>query len=105
MKSKKLKIKVWIAERPYSVTIEGEKEEEIVRAAAKSINNRVDVFRKQFEADILQYVSMAALQEGVDRLRMGDRLDHRVDLLTIDNLNKDIESCLKSTKPVSPISE
>lgn len=93
---KPLKIKVEIAGLPYRVNIVGEDEEEIVRAAAKSVNAKIELLQGQFKADIVRYVSMAALQEAVEKLKAGNALDHRVDLLSIDNINSQVESCIKA---------
>lgn len=98
MKPKPLKIKVEIAGYPYRVNIVGEDEEEIVRAAAKSINKKIDTLKTQFDADILRYVSMAALQEAVEKLKADKALDHRIDLIKIENMSQDVQQCLKACK-------
>lgn len=98
MKNKSLKIKVDIADYPYRINIDSELEEEIVRAAAKNINQKIEKLKTQFQADLLQYVSMAALQEGIEKIKAAKDLDHRVDLISVDNINNNLEQCLRSYK-------
>lgn len=58
-----LTIKIIIADRPYSLTIADEKEEETVREAAKILNNTMKKFSDNYAYNDKQdLLAMAALQ-------------------------------------------
>ncbi len=71
MSNKTLNINVVIADRPYRLKINPE-EEEMVRKAAKSINEKMKEFQSSFSSkDKQDFLAMIALQNTVDGLKGG----------------------------------
>lgn len=70
MSKEQININVIVADRPYRLKIKPE-EEEFVRKAAKSLNEKVKEFRQKYEGkDKQDYVAMAALMFAVDFLNV-----------------------------------
>lgn len=65
----KINIRITIAERVYPMIIERD-EEEIVRKAAKGINDLLSKYKRTFSGhDVQDYLAMAALQYSKENLR------------------------------------
>lgn len=89
---KKQKIRVVIAEKPYAITVASQEEEQIVRAAARRLRDKMDdLLKENFKADISDFLAMAALQIAVEREELNHKLNYSVDKLQIAELNNQIE--------------
>ncbi|MCD6111832.1 MAG: cell division protein ZapA [Bacteroidales bacterium] len=91
-----LTIKIIIADRPYSLTIADEKEEEAVREAAKILNNTIKKFSDNYAYNDKQdLLAMAALQYATVNLDLEKKISFKDKLLEkklseIDNILTEI---------------
>lgn len=92
----KFVIHVEIAGRDYALTIP-RGDEELTRAAAKQIRNKINQYREHFKAadvDMKDLLAMVALQLSVDNLMLEDRNDVSPFVEKIDTLNNKLEEYL-----------
>lgn len=94
MKTKPQKIRVIVADKPYSITVNNELEEQCVRAAAARIKDKMKELMQTYNASITDYLAMAALQIAIEREELTDKLDHSIERLQIQQLNQQIEQFL-----------
>lgn len=91
-----LTIKIIIADRPYSLTIADEKEEEAVREAAKILNNTIKKFSDNYAYNDKQdLLAMVALQYATVNLDLEKKISFKDKLLEkklseIDNILTEI---------------
>ncbi|MDR0713378.1 MAG: cell division protein ZapA [Bacteroidales bacterium] len=66
-----MNINVKIAERPYTLTVDNERDEQRVRRAAQYINERLSSYRVRFsEKDVQDLLAMAAIQFVVKLIKL-----------------------------------
>lgn len=86
MKKETINIKVVVAERNYPLKIEAG-EEELVRKAAKWINEQTKEFRQKYDVkDKQDYLAMIALMLAVEQFKLEDKI--KVDSSFMEKLNE-----------------
>lgn len=88
-----MKIRVEIAEKPFSLTIKKD-EEEIVRRAAKSIKDQINALRRKHDATLVEYLSMAALLISIENENNKEKLFFSKELRDIDAMIEDLNQYL-----------
>jgi len=84
-----LSIKIKIGERFYPLKVKYGQEEEIIRRAAKFINDKIIQYKHKFiNSDIQDYLAMVALQSAKQVIELEEQLEN---LPIIDSL-KEIEN-------------
>lgn len=94
----KFVIHVEIAGKKYGLTI-SPGDEELTRAAAKQIRNKINQYREYFNAadvDMKDLLAMVALQLSVDNLKLEDRNDVSPFVEKINTLNNKLEEYLET---------
>ena len=94
----KFVIHVEIAGKDYALTI-NRKDEEITRAAARQIRNKINQYREHFAAssvDIKDLLAMVALQLSVDNLNLENKNDVGPFVEKIDTLNNKLKEYLET---------
>ena len=92
----KFVIHVEIAGKDYALTIP-RGDEELTRAAAKQMRNKINQYREYFKAadvDMKDLLAMVALQLSVDNLKLEDKNDVSPFVEKIDTLNNKLEEYL-----------
>lgn len=74
MDRKQMKITVEIADKPYRLTISAD-EEEKVRRAAEHIKTQIANLKREFEASLIEYLSMAAMRISIENEENKERLE------------------------------
>lgn len=92
-----MKIRVLIADKPYSINIERE-DEEVVRRAAKIVNEKIDASRRQYDATTFDHLAMAAFQISIDNEVNKEKYKYSIERLEIEELTKSVENELKNKK-------
>jgi len=64
-----LSIKVVVADRPYPLKVQNSNEEELVRKAAKLVNEKINELGKNYEADKLDLLAMSSLMLATENLK------------------------------------
>jgi cell division protein ZapA len=100
MQEKWIHINVVLADRPYRIKIKSD-EEEIVRKAAKLINDKVKEYQQLFSSkDKQDFLAMIAIQNTVESLKVGTGgAENGTNLLVtqkIEELENLLENSLKS---------
>lgn len=100
MQEKWIHINVVLADRPYRIKIKSD-EEEMVRRAAKMINDKVKEYQQLFSSrDKQDFLAMIAIQNTVESIKASaGNADGETNLFIsqkIDELDKLLESFLKS---------
>lgn len=100
MQEKWIHINVVLADRPYRIKIKSD-EEEIVRKAAKLINDKVKEYQQLFSSkDKQDFLAMIAIQNTVESLKVGTGdTENGTNLLVtqkIEELENLLENSLKS---------
>lgn len=91
----KFTINVNIAGRPCNLTIARD-EEEIVRQAARMINEKVNLYRGKYaNADPMDFLAVTALQLGIKVLEAEKRNDISSILERLQEANKRLEEFVK----------
>lgn len=90
MERKMMKIRVEIAERPYQLTISAD-EEERVRRAARQIRDRIETLKRKFDATLIEYLSMAAIQISIENEENKERLRMNPETLRLRDLASELE--------------
>lgn len=91
-----LTIKVIIADRPYSLTIADEKEEEAVRQAAKIINNTIKKYSDNYAFNDKQdLLAMATLQFATSNNALENKISFKDKFL--ENKLSEIDNILTDT--------
>lgn len=90
-----MKIRVIIADKPYSINIERE-DEEVVRRAAKVINERIEVSRRQYDAPTLDHLAMAAFQVSIENEVNREKYKYSIERLELEELAASVEQELKN---------
>lgn len=94
----KFVIHVEIAGKDYALTI-SRKDEELTRAAARQIRNKINQYREYFKAsdvDMKDLLAMVALQLSVDNLSLENRNDAGPFVEKIDTLNNKLKEYLET---------
>lgn len=88
-------INIMIAGKKYPLTIKRQ-EEEMVRAAAEQINNKILQYRQHFavEVDTKDLLAMVAFQLSLCNLELERRNDTSPFTEKIQELTRDVEECL-----------
>lgn len=87
----KLSIKVNVAERYYPLKID-RKDEEMIRKAAKLINEKVQQYKQRYnDKDTQDFLSMAALQYVIKLLEIEQKSENQSLDEELSTLNKEIE--------------
>lgn len=92
-------INLYIADKHYPLKIK-RSEEELVRKAAKLINDRIDLFRNRFNMEesgleLKDLLAMAACQIAIDAVRASESADDGAFSKSVTQLNKELEEFLK----------
>lgn len=85
-----MKIRIIIADKPYSVNIEA-RDEEVVRRAAKLINERIETSRRNYNAPTIDHLAMAAFQISIENEQNKLKFHHSLDRLELDELARTVE--------------
>lgn len=91
--SDSMRIRLEIAEKPFSLTIK-RSEEEIVRRAAKRIKEEIGELRRKHDATLMEYLSMAALLIAIENEHGKERIKLSRELRDIEELAGDVEAFL-----------
>ncbi|MBN1116947.1 MAG: cell division protein ZapA [Bacteroidales bacterium] len=87
----KLSIRVNIADRYYPLKIE-RNEEEIIRKAAKLINERVLQYKQKYaDKDVLDFIAMTALQLVTRMVELEEKQDVVPIIESIKELNEELD--------------
>ncbi len=96
----KLSIKVNIAERYYPLKIE-RVDEERIRKAARTINEKVLLYKQKYiDKDTQDFLAMAALQFVIKLIEKEDRQESSPLMESLSELNLEIEAFLKESNSV-----
>lgn len=92
-------INLYIADKHYPLKIK-RSEEELVRKAAKLINDKIDLFRNRFNMEesgleLKDLLAMAACQIAIDAVRASESADNGAFSKSVTQLNKELEEFLK----------
>lgn len=92
-------INLYIADKHYPLKIK-RSEEELVRRAAKLINDKIDLFRNRFNMEesgleLKDLLAMAACQIAIDAVRASESADDGAFSKSVTQLNKELEEFLK----------
>jgi len=92
-------INLYIADKHYPLRIK-RSEEELVRKAARLINDKIALYRSHFkmdesELDIKDLLAMAACQVAIQALKAEERTDNGPIAESIIQLNKELEDFLR----------
>jgi len=92
-------INLYIADKHYPLRIK-RSEEELVRAAARLVNDRVTQYRNHFktedsELELKDLLAMAACQIAIRALKAEERTDNNPYVDSIKQLNQELEDLLK----------
>lgn len=69
-----MKITVEIADKPYRLTISAD-EEQKVRRAAEHIKTQISNLKREFDATLIEYLSMAAMRISIENEENKERLE------------------------------
>jgi cell division protein ZapA (FtsZ GTPase activity inhibitor) len=91
-------ISVIIAERPYRLAVKSEREEEVFRAAASLINEKMKEYGTNFAfRDKQDLLAMVSLQFAVEILRYEDTAEGQMKLKEqLEELDRILDETLKS---------
>lgn len=90
----KIKINLQIADSNYPLTIE-RKDEELIREAAKQVNNRLNAYRERYKnLGSEKIIAMVAYQFSYERLQLLERNDTGPYTAKIEELTELLEDCL-----------
>lgn len=90
-------IKIAIADREYPFKI-NPIEEELIRKAAKRINEKVEFFKAKFpNRDIQDAFSMSLLQFAMSLIEKEQNQDHTILLKELDSLDTELVEYIKNT--------
>lgn len=92
-----IKIRIEIAEKPYSLTILRQ-EEEIVRRAAKRIKERIEELKRKYEASLVDYLAMVAFGISLDNENNIEKLSLSAESRKIDELASELEEYIDQQK-------
>lgn len=92
-------INLYIADKHYPLRIK-RSEEELVRRAAKLINDKIALYRSHFKTDdteleLKDLLAMAACQVAIQALKAEERTDEGPMAESIIQLNKELEEFLQ----------
>jgi cell division protein ZapA (FtsZ GTPase activity inhibitor) len=92
-------INLYIADKHYPLRIK-RSEEELVRKAAKLINDKIALYRSHFNMDdsdleLKDLLAMAACQVAIQALKAEERTDNSPIIESITQLNKELEAFLQ----------
>lgn len=92
-------INLYIADKHYPLRIK-RSEEELVRKAAKLINDKIALYRNNFrmddsELELKDLLAMAACQIAIQAIKAGERSDNSPIAESIIQLNKELEDFLR----------
>ncbi|MCQ2166076.1 MAG: cell division protein ZapA [Bacteroidales bacterium] len=91
------RIKVKIADRSYNRTIHSELEEEAIRKAAQSINEKIaSLSRLYAQVPLIDIITIVALNEGIEKFEAQRKLDEN-DAQTA-KLSADLKNYVESLK-------
>lgn len=95
----KFTISLYIADKHYPLKIK-RSEEELVRKAAKMVNDKIAGFRNQYNVeesglDLRDLLAMAACQIAVEAVKATDKADEGEFSKCVIQLNKELEDFLK----------
>jgi cell division protein ZapA len=97
MMDEEFTINITIAERRYPITIK-RKDEERVRKAAKKINDRILLYRKNYKGkDSQDFMAMTALQFVIEYLDLVEKTDIDPAIQQIENINHQLDQYLKDS--------
>lgn len=88
-----MKIRVIIADKPFSITITPP-EEEIVRRAAKKINDDIALSRRKFDAPTFDHLAMVALLTSIENEKNKEKYHYSIDRLELEELARSVDSVL-----------
>jgi len=93
---KQLSIKVIIADKPYPLKID-KMEEEMVRSAAKMINEKMNEFKEVYAADKQDLLAMCALTLQIEQLKSADKIviDDNSFIHTLDEIAGILDNALE----------
>ncbi|MEG3047141.1 MAG: cell division protein ZapA [Mucinivorans sp.] len=89
-----MKIRVLIADKPYSINIEAA-DEEVVRRAAKVINEKIAASRLAYNTDTFDHLAMAAFDISIENEVNKEKFKYSIERIEIEELAKSLENELK----------
>lgn len=90
-------IKVKIADRSYSQTIHSELEEEAIRNAAKSVNEKISALSGKFaEIPMVDILTIVALNEGIEKFELQEKMKNEE--RSLEKLSADLGNYVESLK-------
>lgn len=103
MKESSINIKVGIAERIYPLSIKVE-DEEIVRLAAKTINDKIKEYLNRYAAkDKQDILAMIAITFAVDNIKNRKGSDNITNDVSLEESLLEIQSLLEQTLQATPV--
>lgn len=94
--NKELSIKVYVADRPYPLKVKAS-EEESVRKAAKMVEEKINQFKGNYDADVRDLLAMSSLMFAIETQKNEGKVvvedDSAVDRLI--QINNKLENILK----------
>ncbi len=89
-------VKLKIAGKEYSLTAASEEQEQLMRLAARDVNEMLDRFNEKFvETDIVDKFAFVAVQEAVGKFYMKARLSQMG--AEVSSLSSELSSYLEET--------
>ncbi|MEF9949777.1 MAG: cell division protein ZapA [Mucinivorans sp.] len=89
-----MKIRVLIADKPFSIDIEATNEE-VVRRAAKKINQQIEASRRRYDTTTFDHLAMAAFKISIENEVNKEKFKYSIERLEIEELAKTLEDELK----------
>jgi len=103
LKESSINIKVGIAERIYPLSIKVE-DEEIVRLAAKTINDKIKEYLNRYAAkDKQDILAMIAITFAVDNIKNRKGSDNITNDVSLEESLLEIQSLLEQTLQATPV--
>lgn len=100
MERKMMKITVEIADKPYRLTISAD-EEQKVRRAAEQIKRQIAKLKREFDATLIEYLSMAAMRISIENEENKERLERGPEAFKLKALVSQLDDWVGRTEDPS----
>ncbi len=93
---RKMKITVEIADKPYRLTVSAD-EEQKVRRAAGQIKRQIEALKREFDASLIEYLSMAAMRISIENEENKERLERGPEAFKLKALVSQLDEWVEQT--------
>lgn len=91
-----MKITVEIADKPYRLTVSAD-EEQKVRRAAGQIKRQIEALKREFDASLIEYLSMAAMRISIENEENKERLERGPEAFKLKALVSQLDEWVEQT--------